>query len=157
MVMVTTLPASISISGGLAAAPGSVLLTFLIHEVSTAGGVPPEYSYCARLARLAHISPMISLTRKLASMRYLESATVLIAMACMPTTARMPIEKIRMPSRASSSATPRWLPEVCRFRFMCFCSRFGFRAGTWILFIQLRTRVAHLHGAAAGDDHPQGA
>src|SRR5512134_1803286 len=74
----------------------------------------------------------------------------LTATDCMPISARMPMEKIRMPSSASISTTPSCL------------------AGNWMRFTRFSSartrvggvghrRVAHAHRSARADDDAQAA
>src|SRR5665647_514264 len=61
-----------------------------------------------RLPESAHIMPSRCWAIKLASARYFESEVFLIMAACKPTTARTPMEKIRIAISDSSSTTPCW-------------------------------------------------
>src|SRR5437867_4220822 len=60
----------------------------------------------------SHICATSWSTSRAASLRYFDSVTLLMATLCMPTTARMPIEKIRIAISASISMTPFWRCEA---------------------------------------------
>src|SRR5690606_37386736 len=80
--------------GGLLVAFGSRALTSFTQRVRRAGGVPlPLYAYEAAFAASVQICVSSWLARNAASLRLRDSVTVDTACACMPTMARMPIEK----------------------------------------------------------------
>src|ERR1700694_6186046 len=92
--------------GGTVVAAGS-LFTWVTQSGSRVGTAPlPGYAYDAMFPASVHICDSSRLARNAASVRYLDSVTFLIVTACKPTTARMPIEKIRMAMSASRGITP---------------------------------------------------
>src|SRR5882724_9137118 len=93
---------------------------------------------------------MISLARKLASTRYLDSATVRMAIACSPTTARMPTEKSRMPSNDSSSVMP-----FCRDPMLNVFMQFSFVSRAGARIAGRNGGIAHLAQSTACEDDPQ--
>src|SRR3954471_5337061 len=88
---------------------------------------------------------MISLARKLASVRYFASTVARMAVACMPSMAMMPIEKMRIPTRTSRSMTP----DCCARGFMS-------DAEPWVGVVD-DSWVAHAGLAPGRNQYPEAA
>src|SRR5712675_1700920 len=101
-----------------------------------------------------HICAISASARKAASLRLFDSVTFFIAVACMPTTARMPIEKMRIAISASMSMTPSSRARIGNgLRMVISPSRTGAGIGR----DDARGGIAHADAAAARDHHAQAA